>query len=139
MPKVKPIGTIGEKWSRVTPARAGEYRSGVEHPVRDWAEEAVAAEDRYVRGVTEAANAGRFGKGVSEAGTVKWQHGAIKKGPSRFAEGVAIARPDYEKGFSPFRDEIERTDLPPKGPKGDPGNIQRVAVIAAALHAKKIS
>ena len=139
MPKVRHIGDIAEKWARVTPTRAGDYRSGVENPKKDWAEEAIAAEDRYTRGVTEAANAGRYGKGVSKAGTAKWKTAAVKKGPSRFAEGVAIARPDYEKGFAPYRDTIESTELPPRGPKGDPANIQRVAAIATALHNKKIS
>jgi len=138
MPRVKSISSIAEKWARVTPARAADYRTGVENPTNDWAEEAIKAEDRYVRGVTEAANAGRYGKGVSSAGTAKWKHGASKKGPSRFAEGVAIARPDYEKGFAPFRDTIESTDLPPRGPKGDPANISRVTAIASALHARKI-
>ncbi|RLC82192.1 MAG: hypothetical protein DRJ03_19370 [Chloroflexi bacterium] len=138
MPKVRPISQIAEKWARVTPGRAGDYRSGIEAPKKDWAEEAVRAEDRYKRGVTEAANRGRYGKGVSEAGTGKWKARALAKGPSRFAEGVAIARPDYERGFAPYREVIEATELPPRGPKGDPTNIQRVAAIAAALHNKKV-
>jgi len=138
MPKIRSIKSIGEKWGTVTPGRAGNYKEGVENPKKDWAEEAVAAEDRYKRGVTEAANAGRYGKGVSEAGTDKWKKGASTKGPSRFSEGVMIARPDYEKGFAPFRDTIENTDLPPRGPKGDPANIQRVAAMASALHKAKV-
>ncbi len=138
MPKVKPISRIAEKWAKVTPARATEYREGVETPTKDWAEEAIAAEERYKRGVTEAANAGRYGKGVSEAGTAKWKANAARKGPSRFAEGVALARSDYERGFAPYREVIESTELPPRGPKGDPSNIQRVAAMAAALHKKKV-
>jgi hypothetical protein len=34
---------------------------------------------------------------------------------------------------------IQGTTLPPRGAKGDPANIQRVAVLATALHAKKVS
>jgi len=44
---------------------------------------------------------------------------------------------DYEKGFAPYRDEIEKTALPPRYPRRDPRNIQRVATIAAALGKKK--
>jgi len=138
MAKIKDIRTIAEKWSTVTPGRSGEYRKGVTDPVKDWAEEALAAEERYVRGVTEAATGGRYGRGVSHAGTSKWQEGAKTKGPGRFAEGVALGRSAYERGFSPYRDEIEHTDLPSRGPKGDPSNIQRVAVLAAALHNRKL-
>jgi len=138
MPKVRALTSVAEKWSRVTPTRSTDYKEGVENPKKDWATEAANAEDRFVRGVTEAANAGRYGMGVSKAGTKRWQERAMKKGPSRFAEGVAIARPDYERGWAPYRDVIERTELPPRGPKGDPGNIQRVAAMALALHQAKV-
>ena len=76
--------------------------------------------------------------GKLKRGTDKWKKMASTKGPSRFAEGVMVAKPDYEKGFAPFAEEIAKTELPPRGPKGDPANIQRVAAIAAALHKKKM-
>ena len=62
----------------------------------------------------------------------------MKKGPSRFAEGVYIAGPDYEKGFQRFHDAIARTDLGPRFPKRDPRNLDRVKKIVDALVAEKI-
>lgn len=138
MPKVRALTMIAEKWSRVTPTRATDYKLGVENPKEDWQAEALAAEDRYKVAVTEAANKGRYGAGVSKAGTKRWQERALKKGPSRFSEGVAIARPDYERAWAPYREVIERTELPPRGPKGDPANIQRVAAMARALHEARV-
>jgi hypothetical protein len=88
--------------------------------------------------MTAAAAADSFAKGVTKAGTDKWKSKALQKGPGRFAEGVMVAGPDYEAGFAPYRDEIERTTLPPRFPKGDPRNISRVATIAAALRKKKL-
>jgi hypothetical protein len=44
---------------------------------------------------------------------------------------------DYEKGFAPFRDEIEKTALPPRFPKRDPRNIARVSALNVALAKKK--
>jgi len=138
MAAIRPISFIADKWATVTPQRATQYKAGVESPKKDWAKEAIAAEERYKAGVTAAANEGRYGKGVEKAGTDKWKKMASTKGPSRFAEGVMVAKPDYEKGFAPFAEEIAKTELPPRGPKGDPANIQRVAAIAAALHKKKM-
>jgi len=84
-----------------------------------------------------AAATDAFAKGISKAGSVKWQARALQKGPGRFAEGVMVGGDDYEKGFAPFRDEIEKTVLPPRFPKRDPRNIQRVSTIATALGKKK--
>jgi len=139
MAEIKSLASIREKWTRVTPMRAEDYRIGIQNPKRDWADATEGQADTWKAGVTEAANKGLFAKGVRKAGTKKWQEKALQKGPGRFSEGVMVAGGDYEKGFAPYRDTIEATTLPPKYPKGDPRNIQRVAVIAAALRAKKLS
>lgn len=133
MPIVKGIAKIAEKWARVTPQRAADYEAGVRDPIRDWATNTTAANAAYKAGVSEAVAKDRFVKGVAKAGTEKWKRKAVEVGPARFAQGVQVAQPDYEKGFSPFRDVIEKTTLPPRFAKGDPRNIDRVRVIAAAL------
>ena len=138
MPVVKPARDIAEKWARVTPQRDADYRKGVEAPIRDWGTETAAAADRYSEGVTIAAQEGRFAKGVREAGTEKWKKGAVQKGATRWGPGVRVAQADFEKGYAPFRDAIERVVLPPRRPKGDPANIERVAAVAAALHLTKV-
>ena len=139
MAAIRPLDVIAKKWTTVTPLRAEEYKFGIENPKKNWEEEAVKANDTYVKAVTAAAQAGRYAGGIKKAGLRKWQDRATKKGPGRFSEGVMIAGPDYEEGFAPFHAEIERVDLPPKRPKGDPGNINRCAVIAKALHEKKLA
>ena len=139
MPAIKSIAAIAEKWTRVTPLRTEDYKLGIESPRKDWAEAAGAAEESYKTAVTEAAAEGRFGRGVSKAGTPKWKEKALTKGVPRWGEGVRLACPDYAAGFGPFRDVIEQTTLPPRYPKGDPRNIERVAVLAAALRAKKLA
>jgi hypothetical protein len=117
--------------------RQEDYKEGVMNPRTPWAAGAKAAEDRYKAGVTEAANRGAFGKGVTAAGDQKWQQKALAKGPSRFAEGVAISAPDYQAAVQPYLDTIQATALPPRYAKGDPRNVQRVAVLSAALRKRK--
>ena len=138
MPGVKSLSAIKEKWTRVTPMRSEDYKIGVSAPRRDWADAAKAQEGTYKAAVMDAANKGRYGKGIDAAGTGKWKEKALQKGPGRFAEGVMLAGPEYEKGFAPMRETIERTTLPPRFPKGDPRNIQRVSVMATALREAKV-
>ncbi len=138
MPAIKSMDRISAKWTANAASGTGAYEDGVRNPRKDWATETKAAEQNYEQGVTKAMSRKAFGKGVTSAGTQKWQRNSIEKGPSRWASGISLAKAEYEKGFGPFRDIIEKTVLPPRGPKGDPKNIQRVAVLAAALHKGKL-
>lgn len=138
MAAIKDLREISQKWARVTPQRAGDYAAGVKNPRRDWGQETAAASDRYAQGVTEAINNGSFERGVTKAGTEKWQRKASSVGAQRFGPGVQAAQGDYEQGFAPFAEVIRNTNLPPRFPKGDPRNIERVSAIAEALHSKKV-
>lgn len=137
MAEIKSAARIKEKWTRVTPMRTEDYKIGIQNPRRDWEKSAVAAKESHKQAMTTAAAQDSFGKGVTKAGSGKWQARALAKGPGRFAEGVMIGGDDYEKGFAPFRDEIEKTVLPPRFPRRDPRNLLRVSAIATALAKKK--
>jgi len=137
MAEVKSMARIKEKWTRVTPARSEDYKIGVSQPRRDWEKSAVAAKESHKAAMVAAAAADSFAKGVSKAGTSKWQDRATKKGPARFAEGVMVGGDDYEKGFSPYRDEIEKVVPPPRFPRRDPRNLLRVGAYTTALGKKK--
>lgn len=139
MVEIKSMSAIRDKWTRVTPGRVEDYKLGIQNPRRDWADETAAAADTWKQGVDKAAAAGLFEKGVVEAGTKKWQDKALKVGPGRFAEGVYIAGPDYERGFAKYREAIQRVDLGPRFPRRDPRNLERVKRIVDALVAAKLS
>ena len=138
MAEIKSMSAITEKWTRVTPQRTEDYTKGIQNPLRDWEAETVAARDNWKAGIDAAAAKGLFAKGVSAAGTKKWKEKALAKGPGRFAEGVYIAGPDYEKGFAPYREAIARVDLGPKFPRRDPRNLDRVKRVVNALIAEKV-
>jgi hypothetical protein len=138
MAEIKNIGKIAEKWTRVTPQRSEDYSIGVQSPKRDWAGAAKAGEANWKAGVAAASASGQFGKGVDAAGSEKWKKKALEKGPGRFSEGVMTAGPDYQKGFAPYAEAIASLTLPPRFPKGDPRNVERVRAISTALRAKKV-
>jgi len=139
MPKVKSMDRIKKNWVTSTQVKQDEYRAGVESPKVDWAEETAKAEKTYNAGVQSAITRGAFGKGVKKKGTAGWKSATLAKGPERWAQGVALAADDYERGFSPYRAVLEALILPERGPKGDPKNINRVAAVAKALHEKKMA
>ena len=138
MAEIKSLAEIRDKWIRVTPGRTEDYKLGIAHPRRDWETETISAKDNWKAGVDAAHAKGLFVKGVTTAGTKKWQEKALKKGPGRFAEGVYIAGPDYERGFAPYREAISRCDLGPKFPRRDPRNLERVRRIVEALVEEKV-
>jgi hypothetical protein len=138
MAEIKSLASIREKWTRVTPARAEDYKIGIQNPRRDWETETLAAAGNWKAGVDAAAAKGLFPKGVQKAGTSKWRDRALKKGPGRFAEGVYLAGDDYQKGFAPYHAAIERCNLGPRFPKRDPRNLERVKRVVECLVEEKV-
>jgi hypothetical protein len=139
MANIKSLDRTNAKWQRVTAASGAEYEEGVKNPKADWQKETAQANASYKAGLQKSIAADSFLKGVNAAGTSKWQENAIAKGPSRFAQGVTLAVNAYSEGFAPYRQVIQGLTLPPRGPKGDPANINRVSVVAKALHDKKLA
>jgi hypothetical protein len=136
--KTKGLDRTVKKWQDKVAGATGDYTAGIENPKADWGTETLKAEPRYKEGVTRAAAEGRFGKGVNKAGTEKWKKNALSKGPGRWSDGVSKAEPEYREGMSEVISTIEGITLPPKGPKGDARNYDRVKAIGDALHRKAI-
>jgi hypothetical protein len=137
--KIRSVEDIANKYARVTPGRATDYSDGVKAPKKDWKSETSAAKDSWAQGVQEAVGRGAFEKGVSKAGTEKWQRKAVDVGVPRWGAGVTAGKDDYKNGFAPYQSTLAALELPAKGAKGDPRNFDRVVKIGTALHAKKIS
>ena len=136
---VKPIDAIAKKFVTRAGAAATDYQAGIQAPRQDWATATEGAATTYAAGVQAAIGRNAFAKGVANAGTAKWQRKALTVGPVRYTQGVQAAQGDYASKFAPYRDVLSNINLPPRAPKGDPANINRVAAIASALHSKKIS
>jgi hypothetical protein len=139
MPKIRSLDAVVRKYGDVTPQRASEYVAGVTDPLNDWKANTTAAVSNYNLGIAASLANKSFDKGVAKTSTEKWKSKAISKGGQRYGPGVTDGVPDYSAGFAPYRDVISNTSLPARYPKGDPRNIERVRVMAAALRAKKMA
>jgi len=139
MPAIKPMQTIADKWSVVAGRSGDAYQAGVESPRKDWKTATQAGNANWKTATQAAIARDGFKTGVDKSSSQTWQEGAINKGVSRYGAGVLLGRDKYEKGFAPYADVISRTLLPDRKPKGDPANIQRVGVMAKALHDAKLA
>jgi len=134
MPRVRDIGTLSEKWVRRASAATQDYQFGVQNPTVDWQQATVAAANAWQQGVQQAIQERRWENAVRATPTQKWQQAAVEKGAQRFAQGVQLARDEWARAWEPYRQVLEGLQLPPRGPRGDPNNIQRVQVVARQLH-----
>ena len=135
MPKVRQGGAA--RWVRRAGAAQPEYEAGVKDPRNDWQQATVAAAPVQAAAVQQAIAQKRYERGVQKAGTDKWRNKSLSKGSQRYAPGVADGQNDYANAVQPFLDKLASIQLPPRGPKGDPKNYQRVVVIGQALNQLK--
>lgn len=138
MAGIKPLDYIVRKWSTVTPQRVEDYRAGVQAPKVRWSEATINAATAWQQGVNAAIANGTWQRGVQQAGDAKWQQGCLNVGATRWAQGVQVGTDAYRAGFAPYYEVIRGVTLPARGARGDPNNIERVRVIAQALHAAKV-
>lgn len=135
--RLRPLDQIKDKWSRRASAAGPDYQAGLGAPRQPWSQGAIAAKDAWRAGVTDAAGRDAYAKGVAAAGDAKWLKKATDLGVRRYPEGVSAAVEDYKSGFAPFYDALSKIDLPPRGARGDPKNVERVRVIMQTLRSIK--
>jgi hypothetical protein len=136
---VKDLGQVVDKWRRRAATAQTDYRIGTQRPRRSWQRSTLESAPRWGQAMTEAIGRGAFAAGVQASSDAEWQKGIQTKGVSRWAPGIAAAQDKYARNFQPYLETLRNLELPERGPAGDPGNIQRVAVIAEAMRQRKLS
>lgn len=135
---VKDAATAAQKFVTRASAAGGDYKNGVANAGQRWATNASAANDTWKQGVSDAAGRNAFANGVAKAGPAKYQDNASGKGAQRYPQGVQSAGPTWQANTAPFLGVIAGLNLPPRQPKGNPGNYARVQAVGDALRAAKI-
>jgi len=138
MVKVPPVERVVDKWLRKASAAGPDYEAGVQAPKEDWQKAALAAKDTYYAAL-DAIKANRtWEKGVAATPTDFWKKMCLEKGVRRYTEGIRVGQDKYAAKISKVLSILAGITLPPRGPKGDPRNYDRVRVIGDALHRAKI-
>jgi hypothetical protein len=134
--RIKDTGSIAKKFVQRAGVAGADYSDGVRSAGGDWEANTKASEDNYKQSVTQAANEGRFGRGVAAAGAAKYVDRASSLGAQRYPTGVAASEGAYAKGVGPHLDMMKSLDLPPRRPKGQ--NAERANIVAQANRKLKI-
>lgn len=136
--KVKDATTVARKWAQRASAASVDYKDGVAASAGEWEQNALAGKDNYAAGVQQAIGDGRYERGIRESGGAKFASRASTIGATRFAPGVAASEGEMAKGVAPVLQVIAGLTLPPRRPKGDPGNMERANAVAVALRRMKV-
>ncbi len=130
--QVKPVDQVVKKWQARANVASSDYTSGVAASGTKQHDNAVAQATTWLAGV-QAAGVNRYTAGLNRD-PGKYQRNATGKGAQRYGPGVAAAGPDYNRAIGPVLAAIAAVNLPPKQPRGSPGNNDRVTAITTALH-----
>lgn len=135
---IKPIATITQKYVSRASGAGQAYVDGINNPKQDWAQSTAGSAQAWAAGVQSAITDGRFVNGVNAAGDAKWSSQSINVGASRYPGGITSGQQRYQQGIQPFLQALANLNLPPRGPKGDPSNINRVTAVNTALRNLKL-
>lgn len=134
--RIKDTGSLAKKFVQRAGAAGGDYTEGVKAAGQDWEAGAKAGEDNYKIAVTQAANEGRFGRGIAAAGSAKFVARASTLGAQRYPTGVQAAEGDWARGSQPYLDSLKSMELPPRRPRGQ--NADRANAVAQRLHQMRV-
>lgn len=138
------VKTIGlertkKKWLGRARVAAPDYEQGIKAPKEPWMERAIAARDVYKAAVTAPDVPALFERGIKRAGKARWEEMALKKGRDRYVPGVELSEPYYGAQMADILAEIEKIVIPPRAPRGDIRNLERVKEIFEELHAWRLA
>jgi len=134
----KSASSVAEKYASRASAASGDYVEGARTTTKDQAAAAIAAASIYAQATQAAIQDGRYAKGLQRSGKAKWLEGVTTKGGNRYGEGVSGAASEYAEQSGKFDSARNAAANMPRGIKGSPQNLQRVAaVVAAQIAAKK--
>lgn len=136
--QIKPIDQIVKKWQTRAGAAGADYTYGIQNPRRPQAQTAAASAQSWATGVQQAVANGTYAKNVLAASD-KYVRNATGKGAQRYPTGITAATSDFQNGLAPYLTILSNLQLPARLPKGDPGNLQRVAAVIQALRAAKLA
>lgn len=129
---MKTASASAEKYASRAAAASGDYVSGAQQTTKDQAAAAIAASAIYAQATQQAITDGRYQRGLQKSGKSGWLKGITDKGGNRYGEGVSQAAPTYATESARFDGARGAAGSLPRGIKGSPQNLQRVAAVVAA-------
>jgi hypothetical protein len=126
------------RWGKNTIQSRKNYEDGIRNPKRSWGKECCNSANRYKAGVDAGYLRKAFQRGVKKKGTRGWFIPSIRKGPTRFAQGVAGAGDNYARGYKPYHAHFPSIQMGPRFRRRDPRNINRCKAVNIAFGRLKV-
>lgn len=122
------------KWAQNSSNASQSYVEGVSQTPKDQAALAIAAKGNWKAGLDAAVASDSYAKGLQRSGKSGWQAGVHEKGAQNYGTGVSAAasKSKYESNSGRYDSARGAASSITRGPKGSPGNLQRVAAVASA-------
>lgn len=127
------------RWNTGASGAQQAYTDGINNTSVDVMGNAVRASAAAVRNYTLSHTSGQYAAAVaSSGGTANWKAQAIKKA-GNFGTGVSQGQDKYQAAMGRVLPFIESTvaSLPARQPGNVQANVQRVLILATALHNAK--
>jgi hypothetical protein len=140
MPAVKDLTSAAQKWSRNAGAAATEFAANAQGAADKWGRNTQASGGNFRQAISAGNIQAKFERGVSKAAQLgKFARKLASVGAGRYSEGVGGAQQDWSTGFEPYHGVLQTISLPPRAPRGDARNYERVKAVGQALNAKRIA
>ncbi len=93
--------SVADKWVQRAGAASQDYAQGVAQTDKDPTQLAAANGARYIQGVQEAYNSGKWARRLQQVGKAGWQQAVAAKGVANYSTGVNAARDKFATAMGP--------------------------------------
>ncbi len=138
MVDTKPIDQVNANWIAAQGRAATNYSKGIDN-AKDVISRAIAGEDNYAAGVTQAVAKKSRAKGLAKISDADWKKAAKEKGAVRIAAGMKAAEAKFSAGMAKNLATIQSVTIPARVQDGMANIDNRLKPIAAALMKQKES
>lgn len=97
--------SVGDKWVQRAGAAQQDYLEGVATTSKDPTALAAANGQRYIQGVQDAYNSGRWARALQRVGKAGWQQAVAAKG-ANYGTGIQAGREKYVAAMGPVLSAI---------------------------------
>lgn len=133
MVDTKPMAEVQANWEGSIGRVPGAYSAGINRAT-NWNAKAIAGEDNYAAGVSEAVAAKRRAAKLAEVSDAEWKGAALDKGAKRIGSGMTAAKGKYNRKMGEVLNVIQGVSIAERTLDVDANIDGRVKPIAHALH-----
>lgn len=128
---------LAAKWASKYGASAEQYKAGIMAVQGNPAQKAIAAKDRWIQALNEAAADGRYEAGLADVTEAGWKQACVEKGAANMAAAARMGAAKverHEREFGPVRDAIV-AGLPARGTLDQ--NVERLTQFVRQMAATR--